>query len=355
MEIYTSLDSKKEFKNINEEFKYHLVIIDEEDKINYFIKYLHFVNECTKNKHIICSLDFEFNTKKIALFQITFEIEGFDRYIFFIYPPINPKILKILQGSDSLDLPYLFGDFLKDKKLIKIFLMNFVDTKFLCEYSNICDNVQKKCQIYEQLLDRNIITREKYDALEKNDEKMGPIYEIFIDIKKLSHELKVYSMYDVVFLKKLVDSFGDIDMVSQMTQFTMNHKFNFLSEQDEIVQTITKMNNCYLILDMNIVRLNELYNYFTGYLNNEMINNLSKVNYFKKTVVMIVKYVFYFNVSTRFRIYQNKNIIFTDKIKMMIIRKERYYWITLIVDDINIKSREFIDLLKSKEESKYNV
>lgn len=360
---YITLNSKKEFNNIKDKFDYHLIIINDIKLIPLFIDYLDFVNEQSIKKHIYCSIDFEFNTKKIALFQLCFEIDNYDRFIFFIYPPmfteqqrqllistlINIKITKILHGSDSLDLPYLFDELLKNDKLIKIFLMNFVDTKFLCEYYNVAEEKNEKCKIYELLLNKKIITQTKYDQLNVNDEKMGPIYNIVIDIHNLSHELIIYSLYDVVFLKELVVFFDKqtIGMIKEVTQFTINQQRNLLSEQDEITFIVNKLNNCFIKLNDDIVRLNEIYNLFVGFLQIEIIHNLLRINYFKKTLEMLIKYILYFNMTKSFEIYEKSNILLTNSVKKIEISQTKYPIIFNINNKINLYAVDFINYINN--------
>jgi len=353
---YTSLHSKNEFYNSKEDYYYHLVIIDDNEKIKTFCDYLDHVKKQISNKKVYCSIDFEFNSKKIALCQICFEIPGEDRFIFFIYPPmfslseknkliillIDIRIQKILHGSDSLDIPYLFNEFLIEDKFKKIFLMNFIDTKFLCEYSNLISTDKSKCKIYELLLNRKIITEDKYNELLTNDDKMGPIYEIFIDIKNLNHELIIYSLYDVVFLKDLVDSFENIDIIKEFTQFTLNYKNNLMSSQEEIINIINKINNNFIKQSNRIIRLNDLYQNFIKNINNNDLLIFNNINYFKRIIEILTKYIFYFNLTRTVDIYENSQI--KNKIKMMkmIINKDKYPLITKIMFDINDKSYNFV-------------
>ncbi len=354
---YISLNSKNEFKSIDENYNYHLIIIDTNEKITIFMEYLDFVFEQIKKQNkIYCSLDFEFNSKKIALFQLCFEIYGYDRFIFFVYPPmfteneknkfikilLDIRITKILHGSDSLDIPYLFNDFLIEDKLKKIFLMNFVDTKFLCEYDNLINQDTTKCKIYELLLKKNIITNEKLNELMKNDDKMGPIYEIFIDIKNLSEELILYSLYDVVFLKKLVESFSNVELIKEITQFTINQKNNLLTSQTEIIETITKLNNNFFKLPHKILRLNDLYLIFFEKMDNQW-TQLSKINYFKKTVEIIVKYCFYYNISRRYHYYEKSNVKNTMIVKEMRISRNKYPIIFEIFNNLNKTCQNFVN------------
>ena len=131
--------------------------------------------------------------------QLNFETDYNIRFIFIIYPPYlsyywktylikrllgNYRIIKILHGSDSLDIPYMFNDLIIKPKYIKKFIHSFVDTRYICEFYNLENNYQnRKCKIYEFLLDQKIINQEKLNQLEDNSKKMGHIYDILSNRK----------------------------------------------------------------------------------------------------------------------------------------------------------------------------
>ena len=119
----------------------------------------------------------------------------------------NNEIYKLLHGSDSLDIPYLYFDFLKKKEYVFEFTNKLIDTKYLCEYYNIQKNVNEKCKIYHVLNNHNIITNNKFEQIINNEMKMGPIYDINININNMSKELIYYTLYDVLFLKYLTKYF----------------------------------------------------------------------------------------------------------------------------------------------------
>jgi hypothetical protein len=56
----------------------------------------------------------------------------------------------------------------------------------------------------EHLLEKyQVINKGHRKYLDENEEKMGKLYEMIIDIDELSDELILYSLYDVVYLKYL--------------------------------------------------------------------------------------------------------------------------------------------------------
>ena len=173
-------------------------------------------------------IDFEFNkvsknNRDVALMQINLENNSNIGYIFIFDPSklkskikkylikilIFSSIIKILHGSESLDIPYLFNQLLIDPDLINEFCKNYYDTKFICDYINISGNLvkPKSCSIYDFLLDNNIINQEQIDNLDKIEESMGPIYLIHIDINEMDDNLFNYTLYDVIFLPQLIKKF----------------------------------------------------------------------------------------------------------------------------------------------------
>ena len=162
--------------------------------INYFKTFMRI-----KDKKYV-GIDFEFNRvnneRVVALFQINLETPN-TKTIFMFYPPdLNEKQLEVLKkllyteniiihGGESLDMPYLFSKiFVKNKNIIK-FLKNVKDTKFMCESYNYENNLTEyKCKIYFLLLQMKVIDKKQFDFLLKNEEDMGPIYKIFIDVKE---------------------------------------------------------------------------------------------------------------------------------------------------------------------------
>ena len=56
--------------------------------------------------------------------------------------------------------------------------------------------VENKYRIYQLLLQK-VIDNDKLNVLLKNEEDMGPIYKIFIDVENMSKSLTYYSAYDV--------------------------------------------------------------------------------------------------------------------------------------------------------------
>ena len=143
-EFYPGLNSKT----------YYILKVDSNININHMnniIKKFNLSSNDISNKHYL-GIDFEFNKvsktdREVALMQMNLENNSNDGYIFVLYPPelskennqilinllTNTKIIKILHGSESLDIPYLFNQLLITKENIDK-MMNFR----LFKYENYC-------------------------------------------------------------------------------------------------------------------------------------------------------------------------------------------------------------------------
>lgn len=321
-------------KNIN----YHIIKTDTDSKILAFCIYINLYHQMTKKvtDQYILPLDYEFNTKKVALMQLNFETEQNDRFIFIIYPPQlskywysflikkilgNHRILKILHGSEALDIPYMFNDLIQNKKYIIKFTNSFIDTRYICEYYNLENNLkERKCKIYDFLLDHKVIDSKKVKELEKNSEDMGPIYDIIIDINNISPELLKYTLYDVLFLKYLYLKFPINkyyqSIIPELTRFNILEKREITHKLSDINLQINKINN-YFIKDKNNKKLIDLYNDNKLIINEYDIENLEKINYFKGTIETLKKYVIYKRALEKYKVYINKKNIFNFKFESL--------------------------------------
>ena len=324
----------------------------------------------TNNKTII-SIDFEFNSKVIALMQMTFEYEDKSNY-FIIYPPyltnkikeslvmkilINKKIKKIMHGCESLDIPYIYNFLLNnDINNIILFTNSLYDTRYYCEYLNIYFNLIKKCSLYEALNNYKIIDTNIYKYLIENEKNMGDIWKIKIDINNLSDELIYYSIYDTIFLKKLylktnkelknINEY-EYNLFNEYFRFTLLERNNITNILKDIILLLNKYNNYYIIYNDIKYTLGDLFNniflLYSYNFNNIFI--ISKINYIKPYQVYLYKLYFYKHIlyNEKFIIYESKNniinIIINDN---NIINKLSYH----IKEDI-YKFNNFLDNLKN--------
>ena len=335
MEFDIILDGKNEFyPNLNNK-TYKILKIDDINKeifmcsiFNTFIKN---ANYNLKEKHYL-GIDFEFKqvakvNREIALMQINMENDSNIGYIFILFPPSlkkenynllitlisNSNIIKILHGAESLDIPYLFNQILIIPDKVSNFSKNFYDTRYLCEYYHIVNNIKGKCSIYNLLLDNKIITQNKINELDNIEKITGPIYLITIDIYKLSPELLKYSLYDVIFLPELIKKFINMGVIynkiiPELTSLINKYKRQIENQFNNLILIINKL-NIYYLYDTNYrIILKDVWEvyYYTISDNNNYINNLREINYFKSFLEIITKCVIYSNILKYFKVFKNK-------------------------------------------------
>jgi hypothetical protein len=148
-----------------------MLVICKSEKTNKLLE--EYIKEFISYKgYKVIGVDFEFNRVKnkreIALCQINF-IKKKKMDIFLFYPPNIKKdtfknllisdCIKILHGSESLDLPYLFDNIITNDNWDK-FCNNLIDTRYLCEYYNSSNNIiNARCRIYDLLLQMKVISK----------------------------------------------------------------------------------------------------------------------------------------------------------------------------------------------------
>ena len=214
----TTLYSKNEVANGRNRITYIVTIADDILKIKLFCLYIIVFNLETKLRHTVLKkndsrqkvhvgLDYEFLERKIALMQLNFETYSTkdhktNSYIWLVNPGefdddmtnillhklmTYNGIYKILHGSDSLDIPYMYNIMFKNNKdTILKFTSKIFDTRFLCEYFRLSIDESKKCSIYNALQYFGTISEKKLQDLETTHDLMGPVQDVSWNIHKLS-------------------------------------------------------------------------------------------------------------------------------------------------------------------------
>jgi hypothetical protein len=333
MNFNLELNGNKEFHPKCSSFisnkKYYVLKVDKKEKETFMNnRFIEFIKNQEKNKAIkhYIGIDFEFNkvsreSRDVALMQINLETDQNNiGMIFVLYPPdlsdnkslisliTNPHIIKILHGAESLDIPYMFDQLLISKEHINNFCTNFYDTKFLCDYTNLTQPVPSRCSIYYLLLSNDIITQQKFDELEKIEDKTGPIYLIHINIYKLKFDVLRYSLYDVIYLPELIKKFlktNDIyitKIIPQISCLVNKYKRNVENEFNILSDIINKFNIYYVGSNDKIILKDiwEMY-YYTYYI------NMYDIHYFKFFFEIITKFIVYTNLVKYFKVYVSNN------------------------------------------------
>ena len=332
---------KNEINNNKSENKYCVIATNTKINLNIFKAFLlfYYVEGRILNKTRYIGVDFEFNTKIVALMQINFEqvnIDLFKKSIIFLFDPnqletnwntffvhkiiCDRNTYKILHGSDSLDMPFVYDVLLKkNKSLIKKFTSKFIDTKFLCEYNYYFRNLDLgKCKIYYVLLNEGIITNQKFDELQENEKNMGPIYDIIININTLNESLVIYTLYDVLFLVHFLQYYKreipDYNLVIELTQFSFLEKRNITNHIP--IKLLQSMNNYNIKLKGSQLKLNNIFTRNIEYFIErfELFKNINKINYFRKNIISVLKFIMFRNICSKFKVMKNKNIKFSNHI-----------------------------------------
>ncbi len=309
-----------------------MIIICKNNKLNrylekYIIDFINYPNEK------IIGIDFEFNRikdkREIALCQINFEHNN-KNDIFLFYPPnidknifrkllISDNIIKILHGSESLDLPYLYSHILKENDINshELFSNNLIDTRYMCEYYNSINNIDGKCKIYDLLLSLHVIDKKKYDELMENDKLIGNIWDVFIDVRNLSKEVAKYSAYDVIYLPDLYrvfmnqnsnqDSNQDSNIFKNIIPDISHVAFylRYFNKINEISEALSKYNLNKTVFYNHQMNFNEIYVIIFEWIkmNDIVINNLYNINYFRKIIELLIKNIIYNKLNNTIKLF----------------------------------------------------
>lgn len=329
------LDTKSEFKKDKQGKHIYVAVADNKNNRSTIE---HFFIDFMKNIHLqnnwYIGIDFEFNTKVIALMQIYFEFDNNDNIIVIIYPPdlselgffalqqilMNKRTNKILHGSESLDIPYLFNDFFKkDINKFGLFLDSFYDTKYLCEMKHYYENsMVKKCQIYAYILEAGIVEEKKIVELEKNEKKMGPIWEIKINIYNLQKEIVIYGLYDVIYLPMLLRTTmnDNYKLTNEITKIMLLARNGCIPGWIDLVNEISASNNYFVRYDSEAIRINDVYSFiiysFPNYFST--FHYLLEINYFKLFWENTIKLLLINRLAEITQIYKSGNEKYENKL-----------------------------------------
>lgn len=386
-----TINTKDYFNTFDETMptKYKLNVMKNPKDIGYMINYfIKFLRKKADNKFI--SMDFEFNncsfkknndkeyklciensigSKEIAIFQILLEDDSikevdYQENIFLFYPGdlsekqtnvlINlltaPRINKIIHGGESLDIPYIFKMLIKDKNQKVKFCRNLYDTKYICEYNNLLKKTKDKCKIYYFIKEMGIINDNQFNTLLKNEEDMGEIWFINLDIKKLNDKVVLYSSFDVLYLRKLLNesekrlSKREIDIISGFSSINFIYRSEF-SLFSEFMDRISEY-NVHMLYDENhgkvtFLDIFDLYFYWVDD-KDKIFSKISEINFFKRFINTFFKIGLY-NEFTSEELNTNYGK-YTSSLK----EEDK-----ITLQSINKKKIEFIDFIKNQISDSY--
>ena len=327
------IQGKNFFKNNINKRKYLIHVSNSEKKIEDMINYFNYYLNLDDN--LIIGIDFEFNRsldntmREIALCQINLEFDfetNKETKIYLFYPPdlnkdqtnvlikllTTNKIKKILHGGESLDIPYLFKNLIVTSENQRDFCKNLFDTKYLCEFYNLKNKKEEfKCKIYSLLIQMEVIDETQLKYLEDNSEKMGPIYNIRINVNELSEELINYSAYDVLYLPQLYKAFPDTFYYQKIIpELTSVH---FILKQNDFfknhLEHFAKFNNYYLEVENDKFNLINMYDFMFNFIKYNDMDHILEITYFKKYFQIILKSIVYYYLNKYYTVYQKKDMV----------------------------------------------
>jgi hypothetical protein len=367
---YFSLNGKDEMKInvIKEDIVYYVNMSIKNEQNIYFHAYiLIYCLESLFNRYFYVGIDFEYTNKKIRLAQLNFEHSKVLQSIIMMVSPselepimmdnfikliiCNKFIKKILHGSDSLDIPYMYKIMLDNDpdKIIK-FTKDMIDTRFLCEYYKLNRNEESnnKCSIYDQDSTRSaiyyfgVISDEQQEKLSELLELMPAAHDIEWNIHKMPRSQVLYAQYDVIFLKYFyyriisvatLDESTDIGkknvidlykhVLSELAQFVYleNNDITFLKSKCK--EEVDVVNNYFIRKSNNILKMIDIYNQVSNNLSTTNpvadIDKIIKVNHFKASILILIKRIVYGHVSRMCKVYKDKSTIWTDKLSNQLI------------------------------------
>jgi hypothetical protein len=240
----------------------------------------------------------------------------------------NFNIKKILHGSDSLDIPYMFNVMLeKNTDLIHKFSLALIDTRFICEYYklNLGDRSDNKCTIYDIDPNRsavyyfNVVNEEQQNKLSHMLDIMPSHHDRLWNIHNMPESQIRYAQYDVLFLKyiyyRMIKMATDKEktekdkkdtlelyryILPQMTSFIYLENNEITSLRETCVQESNPLNNYYAEGNHKIKMIN-IYNELSTNLVTiapvMYVDRMIVVNHFKKTLLGIIKRMIYGHVS----------------------------------------------------------
>lgn len=400
---YFSLNGQEEMIILKRKKKpiiYYINLSDKNEKNIYFHAYiLQYALESLFNKRFYVGVDFEYTNKKIEMAQLNFEHSVSLKSIIMIVSPnelepimtenfinliiCNKFIKKILHGSDSLDIPYVYNHLLdKDPKKIINFTKSLIDTRFLCEYYKLNrGETDYRCSIYAENSNGSavyyfkVIDDEQQQRLAELLESMPPVFDIVWNIHKLPKSQVLYSQYDVLYLKYLyyqiiytatkdVQTALEKKTIIRLYKNTLNEitRFVYLERNDitlllaKCKEEVDPVNNYFVRKSNGILKMIDIYNQVSSNLESfnpkVSIDKLLKVNHFKVPMITIIKRMVYGHISKQCRVYKDKSTVWIDKLDNQFIldffAELKFNYLLGIFSDLDKSLESKISIICSK-------
>ena len=383
-----SLDGKEEMAVLKKDIMYYICVSTKNQQNIYFHAFiLLYALESLFNRHFYVGIDFEYTNKKIQLAQLNFEHKEDLRSMIMIVSPneleavmmdnfinliiCNKYIKKILHGSDSLDIPYMYEHMLdNDPNKIIRFTRTLIDTRFLCEYYKLNKEgvSEHKCSIYDEdktnsaIYYFGVVNEEQQGRLTELMQSLPPVHDIVWNVHRLNESQKLYSIYDVIYLKYFyyrmiyvatLDESTDLGkkniielykhVLAEMTQLVYIERRNVTMLMQKCKTEVDPVNNYMIRKPGGIYKLIDIFNMVSTDLNTvtpkASIDKIIKVNYYKGLITTILKRMVYGIITRKCRVYKDKNTIWTDKLDNQFIfdflNKMNFYHIEKMFKEID--------------------
>lgn len=385
---YFTLNGPEEMQVLKKDIIYYININKKPEMNIFFHAYiLLYALESLFNRHFYLGIDFEYTNKKIQLAQLNFEHNIALQSIIFIVSPneldasqmnnfidlimCNKYIKKILHGSDSQDIPYVYNHMFQDNtnKIIR-FTRTLIDTRFLCEYYKLTRDQpsDSRCSIYDQEKGRSaiyffkVISDEQQDKLAELLESLPSPHDIDWHIRGLDKSQVLYAQYDVIYLKYFYYRIiymaledeptpegkkGVIELykhvLNEITRFVYLERNNITYLMAKCKEEVDAVNNYFIRSNNGIFKMIDIYNKVSADLETVnplvSINKLTKVNHFKVPVMTLIKRMTYGFISQKCRVQKDKSTIWTDKLYNQFIfdflEKMNFYYLLRMFKELN--------------------
>ncbi len=338
-----ALQTSNEFNNASGKSVFYVIKVNTDFLIKLFILYSIFYSVDALNSHLFIGIDFEFNQHNIALCQMAFFPLSNSKFIF-IYDPnmlnatdsklliksvFTSNIYKISHGGDSLDIPYLFEQFLDNNiDYIKLYTNRLIDTRFLCEYHKIYTKYDdKKCSIYNALLYFDVISKEKFDELDQINLSMGPVQDVNWNVAMMSSFHLKYALYDVIYLKQFLLNIYEktnndklymhLKYIPYVTRFVYYEKYKITNIINTYKLNTDPLNNYIVDIGDDKTTMIKLFNKIVLLLQNKpdnLISNIMQINYFRSAIIVLFKNIVYSYITNNYTVYKNKKEKFDEKL-----------------------------------------
>src|SRR5579872_477157 len=360
---YILLNGQDEMQVLKTDLKYYVNISFKNEQNIYFQTFiLQYALESLFNHHFYIGIDFEYTRKKIQLAQLNFEhntaLQSFimivspnelEKFMFETFVDLimcNKYIKKILHGSDSLDIPYVYEQMLEadPTKIIK-FTRTLIDTRFLCEYYKLNMEVpsDNKCRIYDSDKENStifyfgVINEKQQGELTQMLDEMPPVHDIEWNVHKMEKSKIFYALRDVIYLKYFyyrmifvaTQTETSIEgkkavmqlyrhVMFELTQFIYleNRGLSFMTNKCK--EEVDPINNYMIRKPNQILKLVDIYNQVLPGIKvadpKVEIDRLTKVTYYKSRINLIVKKMTYTILTQKCRIYKDRQTLYTDKL-----------------------------------------